>query len=612
MPALRYETRNGPGFYELVARLKPGSSWNTVKGEMESLRAWLREEFPQDNSKFGRDGFHVMGPIGPHPLGRTMMQRLVGWTAFGASALVLLIACANVAGLLIIKGLGRRHETAVRKALGAGSWRLLRQHVAEGLLLWVAGGVAALGLLLVLRQALDIAAVMGMGTIDLTPPIDWRVLAFTGGVSLLVGVTFSAIPAFRATRAEAADTMRATGQSVTNRRFVGTSLAVFQLGAALTLLVGALLLVGTLRHLATVPLGFDADGLYVFVVQPASVGYKEAESLAYMEEFQRRLRLLPGIQSVSASRVAPFLGGGHTRRIKSADGHPDARPLDTNYNYVFDAAFFSTLRIPVVRGRAFSAAEMQAGRRGDARVVMLLEGLAKRLFGTLDPAGRAIQFMDTTAKGQRWEVVGVVGTAMYRNLVAPPDDVVYEPAATSAARREMVMMVRAADGVRVAEEARQIARALNPSLPLSMVAPMEDWIGRARRDWDSLARLLGILAGLAAVLSSVGLYGVIAHGVEQRRREFGIRAALGASRGDVWRLVMRQSATIVGAGVALGLIGAYVFAQILSARLVGVDPLDPALWSVAAALLVAVSVAASIRPAIAASRVDVNETLRTL
>src|SRR6266511_3980664 len=204
---------------------------------------------------------------------------------------------------------------------------------------------------------------MGMGTIDMVPPVDWRVLAFTAGVSLVVGVTFSAIPAIRATRTDAADTMRATSQSVTNRQFVGTSLAVFQLGAALTLLVGALLLVGTLRHLASVPLGFDASGLHVFFLQPATVGYGGVESLSYVEEFQRRLRLIQGVQGVSAGRAAPFLGSGFTRAIKSAEANPQARPIDVNYNHVFDSSYFSTLRIPVTRGRTFSDAELQAGGR---------------------------------------------------------------------------------------------------------------------------------------------------------------------------------------------------------------------------------------------------------
>jgi putative ABC transport system permease protein len=612
MPALRYDTRDGGGYYELVARLKPGASWRGAEAEMAALRAWLREQYPKDNVGFDSAGFHLMGPIGPHPLGRAMMQKVVGTTAFGASALVLLIACANVASLLTIKGLGRRHETAVRKALGAGRGRLLRQHITEGLLLWTAGGAGALVLLLLLRRTLDVAAIMGMGTIDIVPPIDWRVLAFTAGVSLVVGLTFSAIPAVRATRADAADTMRATSPAVTSRRFVGTSLAVFQLAAALTLLVGALLLVGTLRHLTATPLGFDPTGLHVFLLQPSTVGYGEAESFTYVDEFQRRLRLVPGVLAVSAGRAVPFLGSGFTRRIKSAEADPQARPLDVNYNHVLDGAYFSTVRIPVVRGRVFSDGELQAGRRGDARVVMLSEGLARRLFGRLDPIGRGVTFAESSRKDQRFEVVGVVGTARYRNLVAGAEDVVYEPAPPTAARDDLVMTVRAAGGVRVADAARQIATTLNPALPLLLVRSMEESIGRVRSDWDSLARLLGILAGLAAVLACIGLYGVVAHGVEARRREFGIRAALGASRGAVWRLVVRQTASVIGAGLALGLAGAYAFAHILSARLVGVSPLDPTLWSIAVGLLIAVAAAASVKPAFAAARVNVSETLRAL
>ena len=610
MPALRYEARNSGGYYELVARLKPGGNWAAATAELESLRAWLRDQYPQENSKFLTNGFHLMGPIGPHPLGRTQMQRVVGPTAFGAAGMVMLIACANVAGLLLIKGLGRRHETAVRKALGASRGRLLRQHVAEGVVLWVAGGAGALAMLFALRRTLDVAAVMGMGTIDIAPPIDWRVLAFTGVASLVVGIVFSVLPAIRATRAEAAETLRATA-GAGGRNFVGTSLTVFQLAAALTLLVGAFLLVGTLRHLAAVPLGFDPRGLYIFMPQPAAVGYDDARSLAYLDEFQRRLRTIQGVQSVTAAKAAPFMSSSSTR-IKSADADPQARPLEPGTNYLFDTRYFSTLGIPLLSGRGFTDADIEAGRRDQSRVVVLSDGLARRLFGNANPVGREVQFPVLGQKDRRYQVIGVAGTARYRSLIADKLDMVYEPAPPNSTRRDMVMTVRAASGVRVAEEARRIAAELNPSLPLTLVWSMDQTIGRSTREWDALARLLGILGGLAAVLACVGLYGVVAQGVAERRREFGIRAALGASRGDVWRLVVRQSLRIIGAGVAVGLIGAYAFAQTLSARLVGVSALDPALWAAAVALLVTVAIAASVKPAFAATRVNVNETLRAL
>jgi ABC-type antimicrobial peptide transport system permease subunit len=309
--------------------------------------------------------------------------------------------------------------------------------------------------------------------------------------------------------------------------------------------------------------------------------------------------------------AAPFLSSTSTR-IKSADADPQARPLEPGSNLLFDTRYFSTLGIPLLRGRGFTEADIEAGRRDQSRVVVLSEGLAKRLFGNADPLGREVRFLVLGQSDRRYQVIGVAGTARYRSLVADKLDMVYEPAPPNSTRLHIVVTVRAAGNVRVAEETRRIAAELNPSLPLTMMWSMDETIRRSTREWDSLARLLGILAALAAVLSAVGLYGVILHSVAQRRREFGIRAALGASRADVWRLVLRQSATIIGAGITVGLIGAYVFAQTLSARLVGVSPLDPALWATAAGLLIAVAALASVKPAFAASRVDVNETLRAL
>ena len=217
-------------------------------------------------------------------------------------------------------------------------------------------------------------------------------------MSLVVGITFSAIPAIRATRTDAAETMRATAQAMTGRRFVGTSLAVFQLGAALTLLVGAL---AARRH-AAAPVVRAARlrrGRAVRLLPAAgAVGYGDAESLAYVEEFQRRLRLVPGVQAVTAGPCRAVPRQRLHRRIKSADAHPQARPLDVNYNHVFDSGYFSTLGMPVIRGRASPTAISQAGRRGEARVVMLSEGLARRLFGTSDPIGRAVKFPVPTAR----------------------------------------------------------------------------------------------------------------------------------------------------------------------------------------------------------------------
>ena len=612
LAAARYEARGTGGYFELVARLAPGATWPRAQAELESLRAWLRDEYPADNSKFSTVGFHLMGPIGPPPMGREILQRVIGFAAGAASALVMLIACANVAGLLMIRGIVRRSEIGVRKALGAGRWRLIRQHLVEGMLLWTLGGAAAVTLVMFLRSTVDIASFVGIGGLDMTPPIDWRVLAFTGGVSLVVGLLFSIDPAIRATRADPAETLRSATPAATQRMFAGTSLAVFQLSASLTLLVGAFLLAATLMNLARVPLGFDPDGVFGFYVQPSSVGYAEPASLEYLNDFQRQLRQVAGVRSVAAAEGAPFFGGAnHVRRVQPG-GADAAQAYETYSNVVFSPDYFTTLGVPLIGGRLFTDADFAAAQRGESRLAVVSEGLARRLFGRPDAVGRQIEFPNQQRSAQSYEIIGVVGTARFNSLVEAPEDMIYEPAGPRSMWRGATVIVRTSGSVPLAEKARAIATALNPSLPVSPVLSMADAVARSRAEWDSLARLLGILAIVAVILACVGLYGVIAHGVAQRRHEFGIRLALGATRAEVFQLVLRRTTAIMGVGLAFGLAGAYAFAQVLSTRLVGVHPLDPVWWSLAVFSLVLVAVLASVKPARAATRVDISEMLKAV
>lgn len=608
---LRYDARNSGGFYELVARLRPGATWPQAQAELDSLRAWLRDEYPADNQNFKTSGFTVMGPVGPPPMGRERLPKLVRLMG-AASLLVLLIACANVAGLLTIKGVGRRSEIAVRKALGAGRWRLVRQQLAEGTLLWLCGGAAALLVVLLLRRAFDVSSVVMVRGLDTTPPIDWRVLSFTLVSSLLVGLAFSVLPALGATRAEAAETLRATTPAATRHGFAGASLAVFQLAASLTLLVGAFLLVGTVRHLARVPLGFDPQGLVVFYVRPGSIGYSEPEALAYIEEFQRRLRQAAGVRQAATMMTVPFAGVSMGTRIRTVDGAGEGPISETPVNSLFSSSYFATLGIPLLKGRLFADADFAAARRGDARPVILSDGLARRLFGTADPLGREVAFPVMGRKGLRYQVIGVVGTVRYFSLTEDPETMVYEPEVDRGALRTVTIVARGDQPAAIAQAARRIAAELNPALPVVNVVSMPDAVARYRGESETLARLLVMLSGVAALLACVGLYGVVAHGVAMRRREFGIRVALGASPAQVWRLVARTTAAITGAGLVFGLGGGFALAQVLRNRLIGVHPFDPVLWSLAAGTLVLVAVLASLKPARAATRVNVNETLRAL
>ena len=478
----------------------------------------------------------------------------------------------------------------MRKALGAGRGRLLRQHVAEGLLLWVAGGAGALALLFGLRGTLDIAALMGMGTIDIAPPIDWRVLGFTGVVLARRSASCSPpFPRFAPRARRPPRRCEPRRRPSRDRDLVGTSLTVFQLGAALTLLVGAFLLVGTLRHLAAVPLGFDARGSATSsCCDPPRSATTRPRASPTSTSSSAGFGRFPAC-SPSPPPSGAVLGSSSSTRIKSADADPQARPLEPGTNHLFDAQVLLDARHPAaprprLRGRRLRRRAAAASRASSCCPTDSRGGCSATPIRSDATSSSRCSAGRTSAI----EVIGVVGTARYRSLIARAGRCVYEPAPPNSTRRDIVMTVRAAGGVRVAEEARRIAAELNPVAAVDPdVVDGRDDRPRARASGTRWRGCSASSPALAAVLSAVGLYGVVAHGVAERRREFGIRAALGASRGDVWRLVLRQSATIIGAGLALGLAGAYAFAQILTARLVGVSPLDPALWSVAVGLLVA-------------------------
>jgi putative ABC transport system permease protein len=299
-------SREAGGFYEWVARLAPGVNGQQGQAELESLAAWLAEQYPEANKKFTQQvKLHVLGPIGVDPLLRNRLSTSLT-LMMALSALILLMAFANVANLLIMRGVGRVSETAVRKAVGASHFRLLRQHLTEGATLWTLGGIVGTLLAIWLTRLMDGMPLAGRTAIA-DVPIDWRVLGFTAALSLIVGLLFSVLPARRAVRVEAAEMLKSGGSSVTSRRFGPASmLTVVQLAAALTLVVGALLLARTLQNLGRVELGFDPRGVTALFVRPGMVGYTEAASYQYMQQVMQRLEAHPG-SSPLRCRSAPRL-----------------------------------------------------------------------------------------------------------------------------------------------------------------------------------------------------------------------------------------------------------------------------------------------------------------
>lgn len=595
-------------FYMLVARRAPGVAWEQVSGELDTLEAWLAEQYPEENEDLTASGFHVWGTFGTPPMGVDSLRQTLA-LLMGVSALVLLIASANVANLLVLRGLGRRSEVALRKALGGGWGRLVRQHLTEGLVLWLIGGLGGLGLARVLAAGFEgtqvgYAAVSGV-TLDL------RVVVFAAGSALLVGTVFAVLPAAATLRVDAGGALRGTTATAGRARlWARGGLTALQLGATLTLLVGAFLLVQTLFNLADVDLGFTAADITVLQASTREMGYSDQATFDYYAEFERRLRGRPGIEEVAVVGQIPLRCCGFGSRIYPAGQDPEQSKVDANAVTLTSPAFFELFRIPVLRGRVFSRDEITRPGDQPRNVIILSETLAERLFGSIDAVGRSVQFPSRSNDGPAFEVVGVVGDVYYRNLTSPPEPYFYQPAPQPYFSPWQYIAVRAAAPVPVAAIAQEVAKAIDDALPLGEIHTMEAITAEARGQWTLLAELMALLAAFGVLLSAVGLYGVVAYVARARSREFGIRMALGATARDVFGQVLRSTTFTVSLGLLLGLGGAGALVQVLESRLFGVAPFEPRVWIAAATGMVMIALAAALVPARRATRLDPAETLR--
>ena len=588
--------RSGIGFYEFVARLAPGATFEQAEAQLQAGTRHLAELHPDVNEQYAAEVRPVLFPgIGSHALGRrplaATMRLLVGVTA-----LVLLIACANVANLLLFRGITARGDVAVRRALGASLGRVVRQHLAASTLLGLAGG--ALGIVLALWLVGLFEGVRFVASEVHSVSLDWRVLAFACGASLVTGVIAGLAPAWSAGRADPLPLLKAGGPTETGRRApLRRALAVAQLAIGVVLLVGALLFVRTLQRLAAVDLGFDPTGVTVFSAEPHDQGYSPERTRAYWEEFSRRLRATPGLQSVALASVVPFVGPGWGARIRAA-GKPDVPPFHVGANQV-SPEFFATLKIRLLRGAGFVRSD------SGQDVVVLNQTLARRLFGSGDPVG---QLVEIDGGHQLHRVVGVAADSRWRSLDQDPGPFVYRPLALNHPRMLLVRSVLADRETAAAIE--RIAAELDSSLPVAFIKPITGGIADDLSERHLFAKMLGLFGAIALGLAAAGLYGLVGFGVALRTREFGIRTALGAEPASILRLVLREAALLAAVGVALGLAAAALGTPVIQSRLYGVSALDPVSYAGAAAALALVAFVASLRPARMATRVDPVKALR--
>lgn len=529
-----------------------------------------------------------------------------------AVGLVLLIGCANVANLLLARASSRRHEVAVRLAIGAGRGRLIRQLLTESLLLSFLG--AAVGLLLASAATRLMVRYMAMRgeAVWLDLSIDGRILAFTLVVATGTALFFGLVPAWRSARVDPRSAMKSNDRSIAegHSRFgVGKALVVGQIALSLVLVVGAGLLLGTFRRLAAVDPGFEPAGVLLATLDMSKAGIPEDELPRVKRETLERLRATPGVESASASVFTPLSGGGWNGNV-SVDGFAPKGPRDDEvfFNGVSDG-FFSTLDAALLAGRDFD----QSDAAESLPVAIVNESFMKKFFRGANPVGQRVTVKGYGGDGDTYlQVVGVVRDTPYRSMRDAGEPLVFRPltqlGGPDRPSLELVLRGRGA-ATSLVGTVTGVVREVNGSFSVryrTLEAQMDASLVRERL----LAMLSGLFGGLALLLAVVGLYGTMAYSVARRRNEIGIRIALGAARTRVMQLVLGEAGRLVGAGLLLGGLVALVTTRWIAPFLFGLTPSDPATWAMSALVLAAVSLAACALPAWRAARLDPNAVLR--
>jgi predicted permease len=597
--------RNGED-YNIIGKLKPGVAVDRAQAEMDTITARLRAEHPQIYPPHGGLTFDIV-PLQEQVVGNVRRSLLV---LAGAVMCVLLIACANVANLLLSRALARQQETAVRAALGAGRARLVRQFLTESLALAVLGGLAGLVLsaaLLQMIRTFGAKSVPRLAEIGIDTPM----LIFTLLLSLLAGLLFGAVPALRASgrglgRDLGRSGYRGSGDGALWGR--GTNvrrmLVAAELALSVILLIGAGLLLRSFVALQRVSPGFTAGNVLTMEVALTGRRYPDAERVidTYRDAW-RRLSSLPGVTAAGGVSMLPlsqmFAWGPivlEGRALPSGESfvNVDQRTVGGDY--------FAAMQIPLLNGRLFSDQDT----RDVPRVVVIDDHMASVLWPSEDPIGKRLRRggMDTDASAPWLTVIGVVGRIKQYTLDERDSRIAMYHPHTQAGSRAMNIVVRAAAPETLAAAAAGAIRAIDPDLPIYNVKTMD------RRVDESLAQrrfamlLLTLFAGVALVLASVGIYGVMAYLVSQGQRDLGIRMALGASPRQILAMVVRHGAMVAGAGITAGVVGALLVADVMRNLLFGIDPIDVPTFAAGAALLLAVALAGSFVPARRAAAID--------
>ncbi|MGB2645668.1 MAG: ABC transporter permease [Candidatus Acidiferrum sp.] len=601
----------------ILARRKPGISVAQARASLDTLyHQVLTAEFQELGSGVnahdrervfanriqltpGNQGFAYL---------RGEMQRPL-LLMFCVTAIVLLVACANLANLLLARNAKRKQEISVRLAIGAGRGRLIRQWLTESLLLSVLGGVAGVVVAYWVKTAL-IGFLPANYSANLHAPMDLQVLAFALLASVLTGLLFGLAPALQLSRASASLTPRDDTRSISSaERFFSlrSALILVQVAFSLPLLIGAGLFLHSLRNLRGVDLGFTKENVFLATLNPSMNGYPQERIKSLYDDLLARVRALPGVRAASLTTSSVISGGWDQERVK-VEGYQPGPDENMSPNYaIVSPGYFQTLGIPFVEGRDFNEQD-DASR---PRVAVINEAMAHYFFGNKDPLGKKIGTSDDPKQPPDMEIVGVVKDAKYVRLSEPPRRHFYTAMAQEPRLFDMTLQVRTnGDPEKIGSLVRAQVHDLDANLPLYATTTLEIQIDDSLTQQRLLTWLSSLFALLATLLASLGLSGVVAFSVARRTREIGIRMALGAQSGDILRSVVSRMALLIAFGMAVGFIGAYGLSRLLVSMLFEVGSMDPLSFIGACFLLGVFAAVAAYLPALRATRVDPVVALR--
>ena len=597
--------QRGAHFLRVIARLKPNVTPEQAQGELNTIASRLEQQYPDTNTRRGlRLESALTALVGD--------VRPVLLILLGAVACVLLIACANVANLLLARATSRHKEMAVRAALGASRIRVIRQLLTESVLLSLVGG--GVGLLLAVWWS-DLLVALGKEDIPraVQVGIDWRVLAFTLGVSIVTGVIFGLAPAFHSSKTDLVESLKDGGRGTSEgarRSRMRSILAVGELAVAVVLLVIAGLLIKSLWRLQNVNSGLQTENVMTFNLALPEAKYKAAQQARFFSDLQTRLESSPGVESASSIVPLPLSGErfGISFQIEGREVAPKDEPSADFF--IAGVGYFRTMGIPIVKGRDFE----QRDQHGSPPVAIITEEFARQYFPNENPLGKRMQpgisTYDDEEHSPMREIVGVVADIRNRTLNAAPTPAYYVPQ-TQVPFSGMTMVVKTTNDPSglVSGMTKEVA-AIDADLPLFGVKTMREYLASSVAGPRFNTTLLSIFAGVALVLTLVGLYGVMSYSVAQRTNEIGIRLALGAQTRDVLWMIVKQGSKLIVLGLTLGLIGAFAATRLIESLLFGVTTKDPFTFAAAAVLLAVVALLACYIPAWRATKVDPLQALR--